>query len=131
MGLSPLSPEKMMDAWAFLPDLLKFDINAVDTIKNLIPACSTQVAETGTLLDDKMDETFYNNGGIFSRVPNSQNDAKDTSEDAPVNHRCRKMILRLLFIRAFHWLLLQAFLLDVQCCMDAARASEARSKASS
>ena len=37
VGLSPLSPEKMMEAWAFLPDLLIFNSNAVDEIKKLIP----------------------------------------------------------------------------------------------
>jgi hypothetical protein len=89
VGLSPLSPEKMMEAWAFLPDLLKFNANAVDEIKRLIPVCSASVSDTGTLLDDTMDDVFYKNGGIFAQIPNVSDcdDAKDTSEAAPVNHR--------------------------------------------
>ena len=89
VGLSPLSPEKMMEAWAFLPDLLSHDREAVQKIKDLIPVCASSVSETGTLSDDLMDTVYYNGDGIFARVPNAQNEAKDTSEAAPVNHRWR------------------------------------------
>jgi hypothetical protein len=87
VGLSPLSPEKMMEAWAFLPDLLKHDPDAVQKIKDLIPVCASSVSETGTLTDDFMDLVYYQRGGLFSQVPNAENEAKDTSEAAPVNHR--------------------------------------------
>ena len=88
VGLSPLSPQKMMDSWAFLPDLIKFSgPSGVEDILRLVPDCAKVVSETGALLDDDMDRLFYNDGGLFSRVPNSQNEAKDTSEQAPVNHR--------------------------------------------
>jgi hypothetical protein len=87
VGLSPFSPEKMMEAWAFLPDLLKFNPNAVDTIKSLMPQCAEKVVETGTISDTFMDLMYYVGGGLFAAVPNSENDQKDTSDAAPVNHR--------------------------------------------
>ncbi len=89
VGLSPLSPEKMMEAWAFLPDLLKHDPDAVQKIKDLIPVCASSVSETGTLTDGFMDLVYYQRGGVFAQVPNGNNEAKDTSEAAPVNHRWR------------------------------------------
>lgn len=130
VGLSPLSPEKMMEAWAFLPDLLKFNPDAVNQIKNKIPICSACVSETGTLLDDLMDSVFYDNGGIFSQIPNSENDTKDTSEAAPVNHRCSAFFA--VFSLFVYFVLLQTLLLDVKSQLDGKRASttsqEARSR---
>ena len=54
VGLSPFSPEKMMEAWAFLPDLLKFQPNAVENIKQFLPECAERVVETGTISDTYM-----------------------------------------------------------------------------
>jgi hypothetical protein len=87
VGLSPFSPEKMMEAWAFLPDLLKFQPDAVETIKRFMPECAEKVVETGTISDTFMDLMYYVGNGLFSAVPNSENDTKDTSDAAPVNHR--------------------------------------------
>jgi hypothetical protein len=87
VGLSPFSPEKMMEAWAFLPDLLKFRPDAVGVIKGLMPVCSERVIETGTLHDTYMDTLFWRHDGIFSVIPQAENEHKDTSDAAPVNHR--------------------------------------------
>ena len=63
------------------------DPDAVQKIKDLIPVCASSVSETGTLTDGFMDLVYYQRGGVFAQVPNAENEAKDTSEAAPVNHR--------------------------------------------
>ena len=87
VGLCPFVPEKMMEAWAFLPDFLAKEPEGVAKITALISVCAKVVVETGSLSDEQMDEVFYDNNGLFAFVQHSEPESKKTGDSAPVNHR--------------------------------------------
>jgi hypothetical protein len=87
VGLCPFVPEKMMEAWAFLPDFLDKVPDGVQQIMELITDCAKIVVETGALSDEDMDAIYYDNEGLFAFVEHSEPESKKTGESAPVNHR--------------------------------------------